>query len=84
MEKLDAICMQLITIGESLKNIDKVTDKTLLSAYPEIQWEKVKGMRDIISHHYFDVDADVIFSVCTNHIDPLHRTVKRMIADLSS
>ncbi|MDX9966839.1 MAG: antitoxin, partial [Sulfuricurvum sp.] len=29
-EKLDAICMQLIAIGESLKNIDKITDKKLL------------------------------------------------------
>ena len=30
MEKLDSICMQLIAIGESLKNIDKITDKELL------------------------------------------------------
>jgi uncharacterized protein with HEPN domain len=35
MEKLDAICMQLIAIGESLKNIDKITDKTLLDKYPQ-------------------------------------------------
>ena len=27
LEKLDAICMQLITIGESLKNLDKVKNK---------------------------------------------------------
>ena len=26
-EKLDSICMKLIAIGESLKNIDKITDK---------------------------------------------------------
>jgi uncharacterized protein with HEPN domain len=25
MEKLDSICMQLIAIGESLKNLDKIT-----------------------------------------------------------
>jgi len=30
LEKLDAICMQLIAIGESLKNIDKVTNNSLL------------------------------------------------------
>ena len=27
MEKLDAVCMLLIAIGESLKNIDKITGK---------------------------------------------------------
>ena len=29
-EKLDGICMQLIAIGESLKKIDKLTDKKIL------------------------------------------------------
>jgi len=38
-------------------------------------------MRDIISHHYFDVDADVIFDVCENHIGKLGETIKAMIND---
>ena len=44
--------MQLIAVGESLKNLDKITSKKVLSNYPEIDWKKVMGMRDIISHHY--------------------------------
>ncbi|MDY0320781.1 MAG: hypothetical protein RBR23_03505 [Arcobacteraceae bacterium] len=35
MEKLDSICMLLIAIGESIKNIDKITNKTLLPMYPQ-------------------------------------------------
>jgi uncharacterized protein with HEPN domain len=50
MEKLDAICMQLIAVGESLKNLDKITSKKVLAKYPEIDWKKVMGMRDVISH----------------------------------
>ena len=34
LEKLDAICMQLIAIGEAVKNLDKVTTGTLLPQYP--------------------------------------------------
>ena len=41
MEKLDAICMQLIVIGESLKNLDKVTDRELLKKYI-IEFYRVK------------------------------------------
>lgn len=52
LEKLDSICMQLINIGEALKQIDKLTDAKLLARYPEIDWKKAKGMRDIITHHY--------------------------------
>ncbi len=76
MEKLDAICMQLIAIGESLKNIDNVTEKKLLEKYTEIDWKRVKGLRDIISHHYFDVDAEVIFDVCENHLEVLRTTIE--------
>lgn len=60
MEKLDAVCMMLITIGESVKNLDKITSGQLLPTYPAIPWKQVMGMRDIIVHHYFDVDADTI------------------------
>lgn len=66
-EKLDAICMQLIAIGESIKNLDKVTEGMLLEQYPEIEWKRVMGMRDVIAHHYFDVDAEVVFSLSRAH-----------------
>jgi uncharacterized protein with HEPN domain len=82
MEKLDSICMQLIAIGESLKNIDKITNSTLLNNYPEIDWKGIKGLRDIISHHYFDIDADEIFWVCKNQIPLLSKTIKKIISDL--
>ena len=82
IEKLDAICMQLIAIGEGLKNLDKITGNALLMQYPEIEWKRVKGMRDIISHHYFDLDAEAIYEVCKNHIDPLADTLEKMIKEL--
>jgi len=83
MEKLDSICMLLIAIGEALKNLDKVTNNSLLSKYDEVDWKKAKGMRDIISHHYFEVDADVIYHVCNNQIKVMASTIKKMIQDLS-
>jgi uncharacterized protein with HEPN domain len=81
-EKLDSICMQLIVIGESLKNLDKITENSLLTKYPEIEWTKVKGLRDIISHHYFDVNEDAIFDICKNKIPPLAETIDKMIQEL--
>ena len=82
MEKLDSICMQLMAIGESLKNIDKITNKTLLTRYPEIDWKGAIGLRDIITHKYFDIDAEEIFFVCKKHIPLLSKTIKKIINDL--
>ena len=74
--------MQLIAIGESLKNLDKVTENALLLNYPEIEWKKVKGMRDIITHHYFDLNSEAIFEVCQQRIPELEQTLQKMIIDL--
>lgn len=82
LEKLDAICMKLIAIGESLKNIDKVTNKSLLPNYPQVEWRKVKGMRDIISHHYFDLNAESIYEVCRNEVKVLAQTIKLIMNDI--
>jgi uncharacterized protein with HEPN domain len=83
IEKLDSICMQLIAIGESVKNLDKETGKKLLSNYSEISWKEVAGIRDIISHHYFDLNAEIVFDVCKNHITPLKTTLMQIHNDLS-
>ena len=76
LEKLDSISMRLIAIGEAFKNIDKLTDKDLLKHYPQIDWRGVKGIRDILSHHYFDLDAEVIYDICKNKLPQLLEVTK--------
>lgn len=80
---LDATCMLLIATGESLKNLDKVTDGKLLPTYPMIPWKQVKGMRDIISHHYFDVDPAQVLWIIVNEIKPLKKAIDHFIQELS-
>ena len=76
--------MNLTAIGESIKNLDKVTNKELLAQYPEIPWRYVMGVRDIIVHHYFDVDADEIYRICLEDIPQLQQAIKRMLDDLKT
>jgi uncharacterized protein with HEPN domain len=83
MEKLDAVAMLFIAIGESLKNVDKITGGTLLTKHPEIDWTGVKGFRDIIAHHYFDIDAEQVFWILKHNLEPLSRTIKTMIEELA-
>ncbi|MFH1798346.1 MAG: HepT-like ribonuclease domain-containing protein [Candidatus Omnitrophota bacterium] len=79
MEKLDSVCMQLIVIGEGLKNFDKVTDNSILCRYPRIEWKKVKGMRDIITHHYIDINAEAIYAICEDKLPALRSTIKAVL-----
>jgi uncharacterized protein with HEPN domain len=82
LEKLDSISMRLVAIGEGFKNIDKLTEKTLLKDYPSIDWRGVKGVRDILSHHYFDINAETIFNICDTKIEELLEVTEKIISDL--
>ena len=84
LEKLDSISMRLVAIGEGFKNIDKLSDNKLLQNYPTIPWKQVKGVRDMLSHHYFDLDAEVIFNICKNDIDKLLQTTIEIISDIQN
>ena len=83
MEKLDAACMLLIAIGESLKNLDKVTEKKQLPTNTSIPWNDVMGVRDIIAHHYFNIDADEIWWIISKELTPLLEAIRSLIRALS-
>ena len=82
LDKLDAICMMLIAVGESFKKIDIETEGKLLPEYNEIDWKGVKGVRDVLSHNYFNIDAEEIYYICKHNLGPLQRSVKTMLKDL--
>lgn len=82
MERLESTCMLLMAIGEGLKGIDKLTDKQLFTKYPEIDWKGAMGMRDIIAHHYFDLDAAVVFDVVKNYLPSMLATIKKIRKEL--
>ena len=84
MERLESTCMLLIAIGESIKGIDKLTNKEMLPLYPEVDWKGAMGIRDIIAHHYFELDAEVVFDVVKNEFPILLQTVRRMMNDLET
>ena len=82
MERLESTCMLLIAIGEGVKGVDKLTDKKLLSFYPGMDWKGVMGMRDIIAHHYFDLDAEIVYDVIKHDLPKLKDVLQQIVDDL--
>ncbi|GBE37420.1 hypothetical protein BMS3Bbin08_00008 [bacterium BMS3Bbin08] len=81
-DRLDAICMMLVAIGESLKKLDKITGSSLLDNYPQVDWKSAKGLRDIISHAYFDLNAEAVYETCKNDIPVFIETISKIIEDI--
>lgn len=82
IDRLDGIAMMLIAIGEQVKRLDTAIGLDLSSRYPEVDWKGVKGIRDFLSHHYFVVDAEVIFDVCESKLTVLKQAIERIQDEL--
>lgn len=74
--------MLIEAIGEGFKKIDAKTDHQLLPYRPEIPWRQVMGMRDHIAHGYFDINADLVWDVLRNDIQPLSEAVDYFVTNL--
>lgn len=79
MERLESTCMLLIAVGESIKGIDKLTNKELLTQFPEIDWKGAMGIRDIIAHHYFDLDAEIVYNVVKTNLPDMLATINSIL-----
>jgi uncharacterized protein with HEPN domain len=84
MFMLDAVCMNLLSVGETVKMIDKHTDRKLLPGYPAVPWKDIIGMRDKIAHHYFEIDAEAIFDILRNDLPILLSVVSQMKKDITA
>jgi len=75
VDMLDVACIRLEAIGETVKKIDAQSEGKLLEKYPTVPWKKVMGMRDVIAHHYFDIDVEIVFDIVKNDLTPLLQVV---------
>lgn len=48
----------------------------------KIPWREVMGMRDIIVHHYFEIDAEVIFATVKESIPELLTIIQKIGKEL--
>jgi len=71
----DAVIRNLEVIGEAAKNLPE----DVLSRAPEVEWRKIRGMRDILAHGYFSLDAKVVWDTATTKLDVLERAVRDLI-----
>lgn len=80
LDKLDAISMRLQSIGEALKNLDKRHKELLLQVADSAYWSKIIRTREILTHHYIDIDAETIYMICDEKLEELEAKILKLRA----
>jgi uncharacterized protein with HEPN domain len=78
LDKLDAISMRLQAIGEALKNLDKRQKELLLMVADKEYWSKIIRTREILTHHYIDIDAETIYMICDEKLEELEQKILKL------
>lgn len=74
----NACVMRLQVIGEQVGKLLK-NDEKPLSAYPEIPWNAIYGMRNFVSHEYANIDEEVIVSTINDDLPPLKSAIEGLL-----
>jgi uncharacterized protein with HEPN domain len=70
----DAVRVRLIKIGEAITDVEP----GLLATEPDVPWRDVAGMRDHLTHRYFDTDHSVVAATVDHDLPPLLAAVERL------
>ncbi len=73
--RLDAVIRNLQIIGEAIKKIPNSIQKK----YPNIPWQEIAGLRNRITHVYFDVDINIIRDVVYSELPVLKTQIQEII-----
>ncbi len=71
----DAILMNFIVIGEMATKLSEDFRNT----NSEIEWWKIKSLRNIVAHDYFGVDAEEIWQIIHNKIPTLKSFIQKKL-----
>jgi len=75
----DGIVRQLEIIGEATKHLSPEFRK----AHPQIPWQRVAGLRDVLIHDYMGVDLEAVWDIGRNRVPKLKSQVLAALSESS-
>lgn len=75
----DGVEKRLENIGEAVSNLSvEFTEK-----YPQIEWRKISGVRNVLIHEYFGIDLSLIWVIAEQDIPPLKKFIEKVLTEIA-
>lgn len=76
----DAVLYNLIVIGEAVGQVSEATRQKA----PNIPWKKIKGLRNLLSHVYFEIRMEEIWAIVNDSLPALRAAAEHLRDDTAS
>lgn len=76
----DAVVFNLEVIGEAVKHIPN----ELRTRYPQVDWKRIAGLRDVIAHGYFGLNRQLLWDIVQNRVPELLVNVNQILDELGA
>jgi len=63
----DSVLRRIEIIGEASKNLPK----EIKEAIPDIPWQRIAGLRNVLTHHYWGIDLNMSWNIVQKEIPEL-------------
>lgn len=73
----EAIVYQIVIIGEAAKAVT-TADPTIVADVTDVEWSLLARMRDKITHQYWAVDREIVWSTATRDIPAIRTTLAKL------
>ena len=74
----NAVCMSLVVCGEHASRILE-GHREFVADHPEVEWLKIRGMRNHIAHGYFDLQIGIIYETVVIELPLLKQQLLTML-----
>ena len=76
---IDAVVRNLIVIGEASRHIPESIEQR----HPEVPWSTMRGIRNVVVHEYFGVDAGIVWETARHDLPPLLPLLENVLRESS-
>ena len=70
-----SIAMSVLQIGELSTHLSE----EFRSEHPDVPWKDIRGMRNVVAHHYGKMDETVLFEIVHQDIPELESFLKSLL-----
>lgn len=77
-KSIDAVVRNFEIIGEAANRLPD----DFRNNHSEIEWHKLRGLRNRLVHHYFGIDNNIIWSIKEDFIQKLIYQIRNLLDDI--